>query len=266
MKQLKKRDLLKVKFTEEVVKELLPEWSDARNMEIVVLEGGITNKLYRIKSDKGDVAVRIYGDRTEMFINRDWEAEAIEKMAAEQISPKLVKYIPEQKVTIVEFVTGCYTLKNPDFLKTELHELIVDPIRRIHRSKARLSKLFDPPVEVEKMASDSGKGRGGQLPGVRHRRHPAQVPQAGRAHRHPQERVHRQPQRPAGREFPAGPGSLQGPLPPPAVHHRLGIRRHGSPLLRPGGHVPGSAGPPGGGAGDRRALLRRAVPATTPCA
>ncbi len=164
MKQLKKRDLLKVKFTEEVVKELLPEWSDARNMEIVVLEGGITNKLYRIKSDQGDVAVRIYGDRTEMFINRDWEAEAIEKMAAEQISPKLVKYIPEQKVTIVEFVTGCYTLKNPDFLKTELHELIVDPIRRIHRSKAKLSKLFDPPVEVEKMARILEKDVGASYP------------------------------------------------------------------------------------------------------
>ena len=145
MKQAKKqRDLLKVEFTEEVVKELLPEWSDARNMEIVVLEGGITNKLYRITSDKGDVAVRIYGDRTEMFINRDWEAEAIEKMAAEEISPKLVKYIPEQKVTIVEFVTGCYTLKNPDFLKAELHELIVDPVRRIHRSKAQAHEALRP--------------------------------------------------------------------------------------------------------------------------
>ena len=259
MKQLKKRDLLKVKFTEEVVKELLPEWSDARNMEIVVLEGGITNKLYRIKSDKGDVAVRIYGDRTEMFINRDWEAEAIDKMAAEQISPKLVKYIPEQKVTIVEFVTGCYTMKNPDFLKAELHELIVDPIRRIHRSKARLSKLFDPPVEVEKMAAILEKDVGvsypkfdiaGTLRKFRKLAEHTAIPKS----------EYRQPQRPAGREFPAGPGSLQGPLPPPAVHHRLGIRRHGSPLLRPGGHVPGSAGPPGGGARDRRALLRRAVP------
>ncbi len=165
MKQLKKqRDLLKIKFTEEVVKELLPEWSDARDIQIVVLEGGITNKLYRIKSDKGDVAVRIYGDRTEMFINRDWEAEAMEKMAAEQIAPKLVKYIPEQKVTIVEFVTGCYTMKNPDFLKAELHELIVDPIRRIHRSKAKLSKLFDPPVEVEKMASILSQDVGASYP------------------------------------------------------------------------------------------------------
>jgi thiamine kinase-like enzyme len=165
MKQLnKQRNLLKVEFTEEVVKELLPEWRDAKNIEIVVLEGGITNKLYRIKCDKGDVAVRIYGERTEMFINRDWEAEAMQKMADEQIAPKLVKYIPEQNVTIVEFITGCYTMKNPDFLKPELHELIVDPIRRIHRSKARLSKLFDPPVEAEKMANILSKDVGATYP------------------------------------------------------------------------------------------------------
>ncbi len=164
MKQPEKRDLLKVKFTEEVVKELLPEWCDAKDIEIVVLEGGITNKLYRIKCSQGDVAVRIYGERTEMFINRDWEAEAMEKMAAEQIAPRLVKYIPEQNVTIVEFVTGCYTMKNPDFLKEEMHELIVDPIRRIHRSKAKLSKHFDPPVEAEKMAKILTKDVGATYP------------------------------------------------------------------------------------------------------
>ncbi len=164
MQPKKSRNLLKVEFTEEVVKELLPEWCDAKNIEIVVLEGGITNKLYRIKCDKGDVAVRIYGERTEMFINRDWEAEAMEKMAAEQIAPPLVKYIPEQNVTIVEFVTGCYTMKNPDFLKEELHELIVDPVRRIHRSKAKLSKLFDPPVEAEKMANILFKDVGATYP------------------------------------------------------------------------------------------------------
>jgi len=158
------RNLLKAKFTEGVVKELLPEWSDAKNIEIVVLEGGITNKLYRIKSDKGDVAVRIYGERTEMFINRDWEAEAMQKMAAEQISPKLVKYIPEQNVTIVEFIPGCYTMKNPDFLKPELHELSMDPVRRIHRSPAKLSKLFDPPVEAAKMAKILLKDVGASYP------------------------------------------------------------------------------------------------------
>jgi thiamine kinase-like enzyme len=157
-------NLLKMEFDEEIVKELLPEWADADDMRITVLEGGITNKLYRVQSDHRDVAVRIYGDRTEMFINRDWEADAIAKMAQEGISPKLVKYLPEYKVTIVEFVTGCYTLKNPDFLKEELHETIFDPVRRIHRSRQTLPKIFDPLVETEKMARILSKDVGAEYP------------------------------------------------------------------------------------------------------
>jgi len=146
-------NLLTVEFTDEIVKELIPEWAGARDIRISILEGGITNKMYRVQSDLGDVAIRIYGDRTEMFINRDWEADAIAKMAQEGISPKLVKYLPDIKVTIVEFITGCYTLKNPDFLKEELHEKIIDPVRRIHRSRQTLPKIFDPLVETEKMAN-----------------------------------------------------------------------------------------------------------------
>lgn len=157
-------NLLTVEFSEEIVKELIPEWADAKDIRITVLEGGITNKLYRVRSDRGDVAVRIYGDRTEMFINRDWEADAIAKMALEGISPKLVKYLPDKKVTIVEFVTGCYTLKNPDFLKEELHETIIDPVRRIHRSRQTLPKIFDPLTEVEKMARILTKDVGAEYP------------------------------------------------------------------------------------------------------
>jgi thiamine kinase-like enzyme len=161
-KLTKECDLLKVEFNEEIVKELLPEWKDARDIKISVLTGGITNKLYRVQSDRGDVAIRIYGERTEMFINRDWEADAIAKMAQEGISPSLVKYLPELKVTIVDFVTGCYTLKNPDFLKEDLHETIMEPVRRIHRSKQALPKIFDPLTEVEKMARILAKDVGAE--------------------------------------------------------------------------------------------------------
>lgn len=157
-------DLLKVQFDEQIVRELMPEWDGAGEIRITVLEGGITNKLFRVQTDRHDVAVRIYGDRTEMFINRDWEADAMAKMSDEGIAPKLVKYLPEFKVTIVEFVTGCYTLKNPDFLKEELHETIIDPVRRIHRSRQTLPKLFDPLVEVEKMARILSKDVGAQYP------------------------------------------------------------------------------------------------------
>jgi thiamine kinase-like enzyme len=144
-------NLLDVELDESLFLQLMPEWKGVK-LDISALKGGITNKLYRIKSEKGDLALRIYGDKTELFINRDYEADAIKKMAEEGISPKLIKYLPENSVTIVEFITGSYTLKNKDFLNEALREKIVNPIRRIHASKVILPKLFNPLVEVKKMA------------------------------------------------------------------------------------------------------------------
>ena len=123
------RNLLNIEFTESVFFELMPEWQGFE-VDINILSGGITNRLYRVQSERGDVAVRIYGDKTELFINRDYEADAIEKMAIERISPKLIKYLPERSVTIVEYITGSYTLKSPDFLKGELREKAGEKARR----------------------------------------------------------------------------------------------------------------------------------------
>ena len=52
--------LLDQEFTPEICYELLPEWKDI-DVRITTLSGGITNKLYRIQSAKGDYTVRIYG-------------------------------------------------------------------------------------------------------------------------------------------------------------------------------------------------------------
>ncbi len=145
------RNLLEVEFTKDIFFELMPEWRGSE-VDVNILSGGITNKLYRAQSEMGDVAVRIYGDKTELFINRDYEADAMEKMAAVGIGPKLIKYLPERSVTIIEYITGSYTLKSPDFLKEELRDKIVDPIRKIHNSGIVLPKLFNPLIEVKKMA------------------------------------------------------------------------------------------------------------------
>jgi thiamine kinase-like enzyme len=133
-------NLLDVKFTEDIFFELMPEWKDSA-IKINTLNGGITNKLYRVHSKKGDVTVRI---------NRDIETETMKRVAKIGISPRLVKYMPERRVTIVEFIPG-YVLKNSDFLKEELHEKIVRPIRKIHKSGVVLSHIFNPLSKVKKM-------------------------------------------------------------------------------------------------------------------
>jgi len=83
-------------------------------------------------------------------IDRDLEAETIKRIAQIGISSGLVKYMPERRVTIVEFIPG-YVLKNSDFLKEELHEKIVRPIRKIHQSGVVLPHIFNPLSKVKKM-------------------------------------------------------------------------------------------------------------------
>ncbi len=145
-------NLLEEELTRDLFVDLLmPEWVDCRNIRISVLSGGITNKLYRVTSEKGDLAVRIYGDKTELFINREYEAETMQKVSDIGISPKLIKYLPQYKVTIIEFITHGITLKNPDFLKEELREKIINPVRRLHDSKIKLPKIFNPIIEIKNM-------------------------------------------------------------------------------------------------------------------
>lgn len=142
-------NLLDVKFTEDIFFELMPEWKGSA-IKINMLSGGITNKLYRVRSEKGDITVRIYGDKTETFINRDVETETMKRITRVGISPRLVKYMPGCRVTIVEFILG-YVLKNSDFLKEELHEKITRPIRKLHESGVVLPHIFNPLSKVKKM-------------------------------------------------------------------------------------------------------------------
>jgi thiamine kinase-like enzyme len=142
--------LLEKEFTEDVCCELLPEWKGLE-IQISQLSGGITNKLYRIQSTAGDYTVRIYGDQTELFIDREYEAQTIREMAKIGVGSNLIKFMPEIGVTIVEFIGDSIVLTNDHFLDKSLYPKIVDPILKIHDSGAQLPKIFNPMVEVKKM-------------------------------------------------------------------------------------------------------------------
>ncbi len=145
-------NLLEQEFTSEICYELLPEWKGL-DVRITQLSGGITNKLYRIRSGKGDYTVRIYGDKTDLFINRDYEIQAQTEMARIGVGAPLIKYMPDRGVTIVEFIGDATVLSNDHFLDQSLLPKIVAPIRKIHDSGITLDKLFNPLVEVKKMAA-----------------------------------------------------------------------------------------------------------------
>jgi len=148
--------LLDQEFTADTCYALLPEWKGL-DVRITQLSGGITNKLFRIQSPKGDYTVRIYGDKTDLFINRDVEADTIRKMAAIGVCSNLVKYMPDVGVTIVEFIDDAIVLKNDSFLDASLYPRIVAPVRKIHTSGIRLNQVFNPLVEVMRMSAILGR-------------------------------------------------------------------------------------------------------------
>ena len=103
--------LLDQEFTAEVCQQLLPEWKGL-DIKITQLSGGITNKLFRIQSEKGDHTVRIYGDKTDLFINRDYEAHTIQEMAKVGVASNLIKYMPEIGVTEIIAIAQAETVVN----------------------------------------------------------------------------------------------------------------------------------------------------------
>ena len=140
-----------MEFTEADSIRLMPELNGLE-LEIRELKGGITNKLFRVKSTDGrDYVFRFYGKKTELFINRDAEMENLRRLGFLGITPRVIKYLPEQGVTVVEFIPG-YVLKNQDFVREDLWKRIVSPVRIIHRSGIRLPNHFNPLAEVKRFS------------------------------------------------------------------------------------------------------------------
>lgn len=135
--------------THDFIVSLMPELKGLR-LEVEELRGGITNQLYRVQSQEGhDYVFRVYGHKTELFIDREIESENLRRMQRSGVTPRLIRYSPEQNTTVVEFIPG-YVLKPEDFLKEELWEFIIRPIKIIHQNTVALPSFFDPYVEVRR--------------------------------------------------------------------------------------------------------------------
>ncbi len=98
---------------------LMPEWKEL-DPQIESLSGGITNKLYRVRtSDGGDYVVRDFGTKTELFIDRDVEAGNLRLFMI--VGADVNEDFGYQKVNNAAFgaqIEGIYP--NIDFVKIDL--------------------------------------------------------------------------------------------------------------------------------------------------
>lgn len=134
-----------------------------RDGTVVQLEGGITNRNFRVNFGGTDYVVRLPGKRTAL-LGIDREAECIANKAAAQlgIAPKVAAMLTEPSALVTAFVSGremrADELREPETIAEVAHDL-----RSLHDSGTELPTGFDSFRLVEQYA-ETGRANGSEPP------------------------------------------------------------------------------------------------------
>ena len=126
----------------------------------VPLEGGITNRNYRLRWGGRDCVLRLPGKDTDLLgIDRRTECEATRAAAAAGVGPEVVAFEPRLGCLVTLFIEGGPV--TAEELRGRIPEL-ADVLRRIHAGPP-LPTAFDPFAVVEAYRRVA-EGRGGEIP------------------------------------------------------------------------------------------------------
>jgi thiamine kinase-like enzyme len=134
-----------------------------REGSVVQLEGGITNRNFRVNFGGTDYVVRLPGKRTQL-LGIDREAECIANKAAAELgmAPKVAALLDEPSALVTVFVSGremhADELREPETIAEVAHDL-----RALHDSGTELPTGFDSFRLVEEYA-ETGRSHGSEPP------------------------------------------------------------------------------------------------------
>jgi thiamine kinase-like enzyme len=119
---------------------------------VAQLEGGITNRNYRVNFGGTDYVVRLPGKRTDVLgIDRESERLATKAAAALGIAPGVAAMLDRPPCLVTAFVPGrvmtADELRQPDCIDT-----VADSLRKFHDSGTELPTTFEPFELVERYA------------------------------------------------------------------------------------------------------------------
>ncbi|MGH7321957.1 MAG: phosphotransferase [Candidatus Rokuibacteriota bacterium] len=110
----------------------VPGWAAATRVEVVRLEGGITNENYRVDVDYERFVVRLEGRSAHLLgIDRARECAAARMAASREVGPQVVFALPEAGVLVTRFVPG-RVLTPEDVRVPEVLARVVAAIVRVH--------------------------------------------------------------------------------------------------------------------------------------
>jgi thiamine kinase-like enzyme len=146
--------------------EAMPGWSGAARVRIAPIEGGITNRNFRVDVDGDSFVVRLAGADTEMLgINRDAECAAARAAATAGVGPDVVAYLPALGSLVTRFVPG-QPIPVADMAGPPTLEMVAAALRAFHGG-ASLPASFSPFRIVERYRA-TAEERGVQVPATYH--------------------------------------------------------------------------------------------------
>ena len=134
-----------------------------REGSVVQLEGGITNRNFRVKFGGTDYVVRLPGKRTEI-LGIDRTAECIATKAASKLgmAPGVAAMFEEPSCLVTLFVSG-REMTADELRKPETLAEVARDLRKFHDSGTELPTEFDSFRLVEEYA-ESGRANGSEPP------------------------------------------------------------------------------------------------------
>ena len=134
-----------------------------REGTVVQLEGGITNRNFRVNFGGRDYVVRLPGKRTKL-LGIDRQSECIANKAGAQlgIAPQVAALLEEPSCLVTAFIPGrpmtVEELQTPEAIAE-----VAGDLRRLHESGTELPSEFDPFRLVERYA-ETGREHGSEPP------------------------------------------------------------------------------------------------------
>ena len=130
--------------------------------EPVPLEGGITNRNFRVTFGSRDYVVRLPGKDTDLLgIDREAECNANDCAAELGVAPPVAVMLREPPVIVTRFVEG-RTMEPSDLRKPAVVAQVAAALRAVHGSDAELSTDFNSFRVVERYAETASE-RGAQI-------------------------------------------------------------------------------------------------------
>jgi thiamine kinase-like enzyme len=133
---------------EQLIKQLRPEWV-TRKIQISQIKGGITNELYLVEDSGEHYTVRIPGEKTDLFLDRDTEIKNLRALEVTGVTPKVVDYKENSKIVIFEFIPGRATTME-DFKDPKIREKTIASVKKIHTSNVKLYNNFNVFNEIDR--------------------------------------------------------------------------------------------------------------------